>query len=79
VKASQKREEKERISPRMEHGLNTDQEAYCLFPCSIRGYKSSIPFIFVGSTICYALMQATGMVNDHLVDYFRHSQVKKLG
>lgn len=29
-------------------------------------------FRFVGSTICYALMQATGMVNDHLVDCFRH-------
>jgi DNA-3-methyladenine glycosylase I len=29
-------------------------------------------FRFVGSTICYALMQATGMVNDHLVDCFRY-------
>jgi len=29
-------------------------------------------FGFVGSTICYAFMQATGMVNDHLVDCFRH-------
>lgn len=29
-------------------------------------------FNFVGSTICYAYMQATGMVNDHLVDCFRH-------
>jgi DNA-3-methyladenine glycosylase I len=27
---------------------------------------------FVGPTICYALMQATGMVNDHTVDCFRH-------
>jgi len=32
-------------------------------------------FRFVGSTICYALMQATGMVNDHLVGCFRHRQV----
>jgi len=32
-----------------------------------RGFK------FVGSTICYALMQATGMVNDHLVSCPRHS------
>jgi DNA-3-methyladenine glycosylase I len=32
-------------------------------------------FRFVGSTICYALMQATGMVNDHLVDCFRHAEV----
>ena len=37
-----------------------------------RGFK------FVGSTICYALMQATGMVNDHTVDCFRHKQVAKL-
>ena len=33
-------------------------------------------FNFVGSTICYALMQATGMVNDHLVDCFRHAELK---
>lgn len=32
-------------------------------------------FTFVGSTICYAHMQATGMVNDHLVSCFRHEQV----
>lgn len=32
-------------------------------------------FKFVGSTICYAYMQATGMVNDHTVDCFRHGQV----
>ncbi|HEU5090929.1 MAG TPA: DNA-3-methyladenine glycosylase I, partial [Roseiflexaceae bacterium] len=30
-------------------------------------------FTFVGSTIVYALMQATGMVNDHVVDCFRHA------
>ncbi|MBY0277932.1 DNA-3-methyladenine glycosylase I [Candidatus Binatia bacterium] len=34
-----------------------------------RGFK------FVGTTICYALMQATGMVNDHLVACFRHGEV----
>ena len=34
-------------------------------------------FNFVGSTICYAHMQATGMVNDHLVTCFRHKQVGK--
>jgi DNA-3-methyladenine glycosylase I len=33
-------------------------------------------FTFVGSTICYAFMQATGMVNDHLAGCFRHKQVK---
>jgi DNA-3-methyladenine glycosylase I len=32
-------------------------------------------FTFVGSTICYAFMQATGMVNDHLVSCFRHQQI----
>ena len=35
----------------------------------IRGFK------FVGSTICYAYMQATGMVNDHTVNCFRYSEV----
>jgi DNA-3-methyladenine glycosylase I len=29
-------------------------------------------FRFVGTTICYAFMQATGMVNDHLIECFRH-------
>ena len=37
-----------------------------------RGFK------FVGSTICYALMQATGMVNDHLVTCPRHAEVSRL-
>jgi DNA-3-methyladenine glycosylase I len=32
-------------------------------------------FRFVGSTICYAFMQAVGMVNDHLVDCFRHAEL----
>lgn len=32
-------------------------------------------FTFVGTTICYSLMQATGMVNDHLVGCFRHAEV----
>jgi DNA-3-methyladenine glycosylase I len=32
-------------------------------------------FTFVGSTICYAFMQATGMVNDHLVDCFRYREL----
>jgi DNA-3-methyladenine glycosylase I len=35
-----------------------------------RGFK------FVGSTICYAFMQATGMVNDHTTDCFRYKQLK---
>ena len=32
-------------------------------------------FRFVGSTICYAFMQATGMVNDHIVECFRYEEV----
>ncbi|HWP38158.1 MAG TPA: DNA-3-methyladenine glycosylase I [Gemmatimonadales bacterium] len=34
-------------------------------------------FRFVGSTVCYAFMQAAGMVNDHLVTCFRHTEVGK--
>jgi DNA-3-methyladenine glycosylase I len=36
-----------------------------------RGFK------FVGPTICYAFMQAVGMVNDHLVTCFRHGELRK--
>lgn len=36
-----------------------------------RGFK------FVGSTICYAFMQAAGMVNDHLVDCYRHKELSE--
>jgi DNA-3-methyladenine glycosylase I len=35
-----------------------------------RGFK------FVGPTICYAFMQAVGMVNDHLVDCFRYQEIR---
>lgn len=38
-----------------------------------RGFK------FAGSTVMYAYMQACGLVNDHLVDCFRHNEVKKVG
>jgi DNA-3-methyladenine glycosylase I len=38
-----------------------------------RGFK------FVGSTICYAFMQAVGLVNDHESGCFRHAEVKALG
>jgi DNA-3-methyladenine glycosylase I len=36
-------------------------------------------FNFVGSTICYAFMQAVGMVNDHTTDCFRYDEVEMLG
>ena len=35
-------------------------------------------FTFVGSTICYAFMQAAGLVNDHVIDCFRHPEVARL-
>jgi len=35
-----------------------------------RGFK------FVGPTICYAFMQAVGMVNDHVFDCFRHRELR---
>ena len=38
-----------------------------------RGFK------FVGTTICYAFMQAVGMINDHVVGCFRHDEVKLSG
>ncbi len=38
-----------------------------------RGFK------FVGPTICYALMQAIGMVNDHTVDCFRYREIQNHG
>ena len=34
-----------------------------------RGFK------FVGTTICYAFMQAAGMVNDHLTNCYRYSEI----
>jgi len=39
----------------------------------MRGFK------FVGSTICYAFMQAVGMVNDHAISCFRYKEVRGLG
>jgi DNA-3-methyladenine glycosylase I len=36
-------------------------------------------FRFVGPTICYAFMQATGMVNDHLTSCFRHAEIARGG
>jgi DNA-3-methyladenine glycosylase I len=36
-------------------------------------------FTFTGPTICYALMQAAGLVNDHVTSCFRHAEVRRLG
>jgi DNA-3-methyladenine glycosylase I len=49
----------------------TDESDAMSKTLSERGFK------FVGSTICYALMQATGMVNDHLVDCERYKVVAR--
>ena len=36
-------------------------------------------FRFVGPTICYALMQSAGLVNDHVVSCFRYAEVQEAG
>jgi len=51
-------------------------------PCSVESDAMSKDllkrgFKFVGSTICYAFMQAVGMVNDHTVDCFRHGPITR--
>jgi DNA-3-methyladenine glycosylase I len=48
----------------------TDQSRAMSHELKVRGFK------FVGPTICYAFMQAAGLVNDHLVDCFRYTQLK---
>ena len=47
----------------------TDTSAGMSSDLKKRGFK------FVGPTICYAFMQATGMVNDHTVDCYRYNEV----
>ena len=44
----------------------------------VAGEMKKLGFKFMGSTIVYAHMQATGMVNDHLITCFRHEQVRAL-
>ncbi len=63
--------------PRVNHWLtmqdvpaNTKESDAMSKDLKQRGFK------FVGSTICYAHMQATGMVNDHLVECFRHQELQ---
>jgi DNA-3-methyladenine glycosylase I len=50
----------------------TDQSRAMSRDLRARGFR------FVGPTICYAFMQAVGMVNDHVTDCFRHAEVAKL-
>ena len=49
--------------------VNTPQSDAMSKELKRRGFK------FVGTTICYAFMQATGMVNDHTIDCFRHKEL----
>lgn len=50
---------------------NTNESDAMSMDLKKRGFK------FVGTTICYAFMQAAGMVNDHLVDCFRYTEVNQ--
>lgn len=50
--------------------MSSESEMICI-DLRNRGFK------FVGSKICYALMQAIGMVNDHTIDCFRYKELKK--
>ena len=52
--------------------LDDNSGSHTLKDLKKRGFK------FVGSTICYAYMQAAGMVNDHLVECFRYEELKQL-
>jgi DNA-3-methyladenine glycosylase I len=62
----------------IQNSLRTMGEAQATTPESDRLAKDlkKRGFKFLGSTTIYAHMQATGLVNDHLIDCFRHQQVK---
>jgi DNA-3-methyladenine glycosylase I len=58
------------LTPRAKIPAATRESVAMSRDLKARGFK------FVGPTICYAFMQAVGMVNDHKLDCFRHEQVK---
>jgi len=58
---------RKRNAPLQAHTVDSDALSRDLLK---RGFK------FVGTTICYSFMQAVGMVNDHALDCFRHSQLR---
>lgn len=62
----------------LQNAWKTLAEIPALTPLSTQFSKDLIRrgFSFVGPTICYALMQAVGMVNDHLVDCFRYADLQ---
>jgi DNA-3-methyladenine glycosylase I len=51
---------------------STDQSDAMSKTLKARGFK------FAGSTICYAYMQAAGLVNDHVTRCFRHEQIRNM-
>ncbi len=61
------------------NALKTDADYVAISPESEAMSKAlkKRGFSFVGPTICYAFMQAVGMVNDHLVSCFRYEEIKK--
>ncbi len=61
------------------NALKTDADYIAVSPESEAMSKAlkKRGFNFVGPTICYAFMQAVGMVNDHLVSCFRYEEIKK--
>ena len=62
---------RDRLDPRVTDALMAVPR-HEFVPADLRGRG----FKFVGATICYAFMQATGMVNDHLVACFRHTELR---
>jgi DNA-3-methyladenine glycosylase I len=63
---------KPQARPRGAKPRNTSPEAEAMSAAlKVRGFR------FVGPTICYAFMQAVGMVNDHAADCFRRTQVAR--
>lgn len=59
-----------RLRSRAEYPVTTPASDAMSAELRRRGFK------FVGSTICYAFMQAVGMVNDHTTDCFRHPELR---
>ncbi|MFW9991168.1 MAG: DNA-3-methyladenine glycosylase I [Candidatus Odinarchaeota archaeon] len=61
----------------VKNGFKTLSEIPATSPISdnISKVMKKLGFKFVGSTICYAFMQAVGMVNDHITDCFRYEEV----
>ena len=64
--------------PSARHGEPGDVQAQTDSSRALSRELKSLGFRFVGPTICYAFMQASGIVNDHVVQCFRHDPVEAL-